>query len=1091
MAKNELVYSFDLGSGSIGVCARSGKNILYLDSLLIDADFASVKDVATRRRQYRTRIAHKKREKWWEEQAKKAGIEVLLTAQPTKENPNLKPDNRMLIEFPPEGSKDKTIYSSHLLRIALLQGVKLEGWQVYKAIRSAMQRRGYDKVPWATDYDKLDKDEKANSASSNRYDEKLKEFFKDKEEFYYPCYYEAYIQGIWDPNSPNDFSKRLSTNPAPARNKESKPAEDKAFPSRHLVEKELKMLLEKAAVLFPKLKGKEDFIIYGLGEKPYASYKDDNYKKYRGTAWDWQGLLGQKVPRFDNRIIAKCRLIPRLNVCNAKKQINKDVSFLFNLKNMRYSNEKITSMALSPKQVNEVFEIYLKYIKTEKENAANKNPETKIKIKPTENPFTKTFWKEYVKKFDGWANPGQQEIAKPKESGRSSFCKPALYILQGLILSGKNPHDYYKELIDANKNTDIRKGLVKEDYEFLRNMPNDWNSISIQDTREADKKLSDDEAKDKIEKIISGISNRIVRHRLTMLLRQLEKLNDKFKKEYGLPDKVIFEIAREDFVGAKKKKEYQDFQNANKKENDLAVKDLKKMGLGTGAKNILKMKLGNQQKWTDIYDTSEKEKRKLIPQNIEQYEIDHIVPQGAKGGSDSFSNFVLTKNSFNQKKSGLTPYEWFHKERPEDWDDYIKNIYEIYGKNEKNKKKIELLISDKACDIEKRKTDLQATSYIEKLAQTIAGLYFGFGINTKNDKKRIFFYTGGETATVRSKLDLNKLLYTTKEEFEKAKHSNDGLSKKNRSNKKHHALDALVLSMLPEIKISKREIEEKPVYFDKIFCERKLKPVEPHEIRTLKPALRLSISALRKREFKGLEPKYFFVNRFENNIEKFLNLKYAKKTVKKIFDLTIQKDFETKLKDSGLNEEKWQTFLKQYCGYDKQKKGFQKIKKLTLITDRCPVKGMDKSEVFDDNGELHYKVNEHAQIGKINKQWFTREEKTHGFLIYKENGKYQTETIAPFESTYKKIKEAKNKDGKVYHWYSGCKIKIENNINGSIIDLVDKKQKRSKANIKAGSYKLNTISSNVFLTSLETGKKYAVSLSNLLDEGLAKRIDDE
>ena len=63
MAKNELVYSFDLGSGSIGVCARSGKNILYLDSLLIDADFASVKDVATRRRQYRTRIAHKKREK--------------------------------------------------------------------------------------------------------------------------------------------------------------------------------------------------------------------------------------------------------------------------------------------------------------------------------------------------------------------------------------------------------------------------------------------------------------------------------------------------------------------------------------------------------------------------------------------------------------------------------------------------------------------------------------------------------------------------------------------------------------------------------------------------------------------------------------------------------------------------------------------------------------------------------------------------------------------------------------------------------------------------------------------------------------------
>jgi CRISPR-associated endonuclease Csn1 len=92
MPKHELVYSFDLGSGSIGSCVRSGKKILYLDSLLIDAEFASVQEAAARRRQIRTRIAHKEREKWWNEQAKKAGIEVLSTSQPTKENPNLQTD---------------------------------------------------------------------------------------------------------------------------------------------------------------------------------------------------------------------------------------------------------------------------------------------------------------------------------------------------------------------------------------------------------------------------------------------------------------------------------------------------------------------------------------------------------------------------------------------------------------------------------------------------------------------------------------------------------------------------------------------------------------------------------------------------------------------------------------------------------------------------------------------------------------------------------------------------------------------------------------------------------------------------------------
>ncbi|MDR1104020.1 MAG: hypothetical protein LBK92_01485 [Endomicrobium sp.] len=125
--KSELVYSFDLGSGSIGLCVRKGKDVLLLDSLLIDNEFASVKQVALRRRQIRTRIAHKEREKWWNKQARAAGIEVLSTAQPTKKNPDLKPDKRMLIEFLPENSTDKTIYSSHLLRIALLQGAKLEG----------------------------------------------------------------------------------------------------------------------------------------------------------------------------------------------------------------------------------------------------------------------------------------------------------------------------------------------------------------------------------------------------------------------------------------------------------------------------------------------------------------------------------------------------------------------------------------------------------------------------------------------------------------------------------------------------------------------------------------------------------------------------------------------------------------------------------------------------------------------------------------------------------------------------------------------------------------------------------------------------
>lgn len=72
MLKNDLIFAFDLGSGSMGVCVRKGENILYLDSLLIDSEFASMKETSKLRRQIRTRVAHKKREEWWIEKAKEA-----------------------------------------------------------------------------------------------------------------------------------------------------------------------------------------------------------------------------------------------------------------------------------------------------------------------------------------------------------------------------------------------------------------------------------------------------------------------------------------------------------------------------------------------------------------------------------------------------------------------------------------------------------------------------------------------------------------------------------------------------------------------------------------------------------------------------------------------------------------------------------------------------------------------------------------------------------------------------------------------------------------------------------------------------------
>ncbi|MDR3112908.1 MAG: hypothetical protein LBU09_00850 [Endomicrobium sp.] len=456
------------------------------------------------------------------------------------------------------------------------------------------------------------------------------------------------------------------------------------------------------------------------------------------------------------------------------------------------------------------------------------------------------------------------------------------------------------------------------------------------------------------------------------------------------------------------------------------------MGIAENSQNILKIKLGNQQKWKDIYDISEK--RDLIPQNILQYEIDHIVPQKL-GGSDSFVNFILTKKELNQAKKRRTPYQWL--QATPDWQTYLSNV-KAFSKSA-SFKKIELLTSDKAVELENRKTDLQATSYLEKLAQQIAGLYFGFGINTKDDKKRIFFYTGGETANVRSKLGLNEILYTRKEEYEKARQSN--LKEKKRKNKKHHALDALVLSMLPEIKTKAKTIEEKPEYFDKEYCRKEISKVIPETIKQITPKLRETIYALRCKIESG-KKCYYFVSHFDSSIENFKllegkkkNDKCAKKNVEKIFDLKIQKDFQKKLNEKGLTQEKWEEFLNKYTAKGKR------IKKISMIDSKC----FDESEVFNSDGTLKEVIGEYGHKGVMEGQWIKGKEGHQGQIVYKdEKDKWKVVPVYVFESIYNKSKQYESKYRNTRFFSSGQLVEL----------------KKGCDDIKFGIYKLRTLRSD-------------------------------
>jgi CRISPR-associated endonuclease Csn1 len=381
----ETVWAFDLGKGSIGEAVRQGTNFLQKASLLIPADFAETKTAANRRRAWRTRQAHKAREQWLEQIWSAAGLEVLRGRQirrDEKTNKWLDPiqgDERLEREFAKDG--DDTCYTSCLLRIKLLREEKLEPWQIYKALRSAIQKRGYDdvkKLPWAgkearragKSIEELEKEEEGKDenyvAARNRWRD-----FKAAvpADFHFPCFYDASKMGLWNAGQPDKLSTQLKHEAESTRNvrfdREDVEREIKALASQ--AEAQLKTLAQRFRQIqregwmqADRVNGSKkhipvsdktlgDFLCHGPVGIAYASYlpkQREEANLHMGSNDDWMGALGQKIPRFDNRILNDCILIPRFHVCKAEIRedakagkpipdslLPAEVTFLMKLKN--------------------------------------------------------------------------------------------------------------------------------------------------------------------------------------------------------------------------------------------------------------------------------------------------------------------------------------------------------------------------------------------------------------------------------------------------------------------------------------------------------------------------------------------------------------------------------------------------------------------------------------------------------------------------------------------------------------------------------------------------------------------------------------
>jgi CRISPR-associated endonuclease Csn1 len=1034
MTNTGTVWAFDLGKGSIGEAVRHGDKFLHKASLLIPAEFAETKNAAGRRRMWRTRQAHKAREHWLDEVMRKAGIEVLHGRNYDKSGKwkaGEPADERLEREFSEPG--DSTCYTSCLLRIKLLRGEKLEPWQIYKALHSAIQRRGYDpNIPWKTRSQRKAKagnaedDEAGTQARMEQFEKDLEAMSPGKLAFQFPCYFDAWKMGLWNPADPTKLKDRIDCRAESTRNQ---------IVPRRLVEKEIAALVDSAATHYPKLKGQAKYLLFGPTETAYASFNAKLRKKHdlkEGGANDWQGVLGQKIPRFDNRIIGKCVLIPRMNVCKIRTDDKGDihpqsktaaeVSFLMKLKNMRLQRGG-KAVGLTAEEIKSIFE----------------NPAFESLS------ITESAWKKKVcVPLGAIPLPGHESVEAPRISGRSRFCRPALEILKRLILSGQKPKDFHRaEVAKLNGNTNPLKGLIETDLKFLTQMGEAWEGIYIPNQKLEALVRNSDDSGEAIRTLIGSQNDPIVRHRLNLFVERLDYLQSEANGDgFGEPESVVLEFVREDFMGRKAKLEYNKFIKDRAAERAKAKKEAAEAGASESAAGF-KLELLKAQQGICLYTGDG-----LVPTDLDQYVIDHIVPR-AKGGPDAAVNYVLTTRRTNDDKADQTPYEWLSKTKG--WDAYVNRVRERL--TSLRHKKAQLLISPDAEKLVEKYTALAETAWISKLAQAILDLKFGWrNGNDEKGHKRVVVVSGGLTGRIRRKYKLNQILNPDAKDEEEAE-------KKNRDDDRHHALDAMVISFIPTWArdAKKTGFFKFPDGVNRELFQREIIDVVPQFVCFDKATLAETIYGKEKGGdliVQRVELRALAYKPISPAKSKF-DVQYGLKQAQSIRDRHVRSSLESFLKTSP-DESQWELFCANYH---------------ITSTD-----GEVRSRVSKVRVNVG-KPDEFADLSKDKSGAWRKAKQGHkGQIIYlDDSGKPKIRPIYVFESQCEVSKQIRQSGGKVYGFFrSGCLVSI------------DKPIPHSTTPLKAGVYRLNTIETvgRAKVTSASGEKSLPIAIGKFIEANL-------
>lgn len=249
---------------------------------------------------------------------------------------------------------------------------------------------------------------------------------------------------------------------------------------------------------------------------------------------------------------------------------------------------------------------------------------------------------------------------------------------------------------------------------------------------------------------IEPINNPVVRRAVSQTIRVINAV----VREYGAPEVVRVELAREMGKPYDVRKQITKKQEANAKRNEELRQQIKKIkGTEPTGQDIVKFKLFQDQNGVCLYSGQNLDITRLFEAGY--VDVDHIIPYSISF-DDSYTNKVLVRSSENRQKGNRIPADYL-KSDPARWQRF-ETLVNTQVHNWKKKRNLltQTLSEEQRNGFKQR--NLVDTQYIARVIYNLINDHLQFAETGKYDKKRrTQAVNGAITAHVRKRLGIQKI----------------------------------------------------------------------------------------------------------------------------------------------------------------------------------------------------------------------------------------------------------------------------------------------------------------------------------------------